>query len=111
MSLPKRRIYVSLVETPSQAELSLYERSDSKVRVSRWKGKPAPDLRMSLDSAILENKGVHCVGEQTKAIVGKLAGLSSEPEVPSPASAAAAFGHSVKAHERDYIRATFYLLC
>src|SRR5688572_24299626 len=70
MSLPKRRIYVSLIESDGDAEVSLFERYDGNIKVSRWRGAPQKDLRLRLDDAILENKSVHCVGEQTKSIQG-----------------------------------------
>jgi hypothetical protein len=112
MDLPNRRIYMFLLETEQNAELALFEESaQSKYRVSRWKGTPRKDLRQSVDEAIIQNKGVACVGEQTKAIVKKLPELRDEGEIPAPATGAAAFSHAIRGATGDYVRTTIYLLC
>jgi hypothetical protein len=110
--LRTRRVYVFTLETQKSAEIAFYEAtSPNKVTISRWTGRPDPSFHTSVSSAIIENKGVHCVGEQTKAIVERLPQLKTEQEVAAPANAKAAFSHQVRAAGNDYIRTTVYLMC
>jgi hypothetical protein len=111
MELPARRIYLLVVETASSAELLLFERtSDKEFDVKHYKASSLADLREQIATAILANKGVACVGEQTKAVVAKLS-PEDKGNIPSPASARSAFGHTVQAAGSSYTRATVFLLC
>jgi hypothetical protein len=112
MNLSGRRVFALLVEGAKNAEIRVYEQSEpGKYSVSLWKGAPSSTLRISIDQAILENKGVHCVGEQTKAIVTRMPELRTETSIPAPASAKAAFSHPIQNVGDTYVRATVYLLC
>ena len=110
--LTTRRVYVFTLEASKYAEVAFYERtSPGKVTISRWKGKPDAKFHNAVHKAIIENKGVHCVGEQTKAIVDKLPRLTKEEEISAPVNAKAAFSHQIKAVSDDYMRTSVYLMC
>src|SRR5262245_11143805 len=88
MDLPSRRVYIFTLETGKDAELAFYERtSPGKVTISRWKGKSGAELRNKVHDIIIENKGVQCVGEQSKAILSKLPELKIDKEIAAPANA------------------------
>jgi len=90
----------------------LYEKQENnQYAVHRWSGEATGSLKEDINNAILANRGIACVGEQTKAIVGRIAELRAEGTIPAPVSARAAFGHPVLRHRTDYIRTTVYLLC
>jgi hypothetical protein len=110
--LTTRRVYIFTLETAKAAEIAFYERtSPGKVTISRWSGKPDPSFYNAVNNAIIENKGVHCVGEQTKAIVSKLSELKKDQEVAAPVNAKAAFSHQVRARGGEYMRTSVYLMC
>jgi hypothetical protein len=112
MQLPARRVYMFMLETAGSAELSLYERTDdNKTKVSHWQGTSIADLRERISSGLLENRGIACVGEQTKSLVQAKLSPKNLGTIPAPVSARAAFGHTVKAYGEDYIRVTVFLLC
>jgi hypothetical protein len=112
MNLSGRRVFALLVEGSKDSEIRVYERSKPGLySVSLWKGALTPTLRSNIDKAIIDNKGVHCVGEQTKAIVGQMPELRTESDIPAPASATAAFAHPIRNMGDAYVRATVYLLC
>ena len=110
--LTTRRVYIFTLETKRSAEVAFYERTKpGRVTVSRWRGKPSGTFHSKVNEAIIANKGVHCVGEQTKTIVKKLPKLTKDDDVSAPHNAKAAFFHQVRAHGTDYVRASVYLLC
>lgn len=113
LGLDKRRVYVLAVETAQGAELRLYERTrDGKsVTVKTWTGPSMGDLGPAIGDTLLKNKGVHCAGEQTIALISSKVKLGAGEVVPAPASARAAFAHSVQNAKGDFVRATVYLLC
>lgn len=114
MGLQHRRAFMLLIETPTKAEVVLFERAsfdDPGFRVSNWRGASLGGLREQLTSVILENRGLLCIGEQ--AIKTVKARWSQEPlgSVALPASTVAAFGHFVKRYGTEYMRVTAILLC
>lgn len=114
MDLTERRMFLLAVETHDAAEVVLYEQvAGDTWSVSTWTGAGLGELRTSLGDAILANKGVFCVGEQTKGVLDHL-GIQATPQgtVPAPHSPRAAFGHPIRRHTGDgYGRATIALLC
>src|SRR5262245_37003327 len=79
MSLPRRRVFIFHLETDKEAEVAFFERASKTThRVFRWKGRPSGKLVDQINKAIIANKGVACVGEQTKAIVSKLRSVKDE---------------------------------
>jgi hypothetical protein len=112
MNLSGRRVFALLVEGTKDAEVRVFERnSPGRYSVSLWKGSLSPTLRANVDKAIIDNKGVHCVGEQTKAIVSQMPDMRIETDIPAPATATAAFSHPIRNLSGSYLRATVYLLC
>ena len=114
IALEKRRVYVLLVETHSSAELTVFDRSSVEepvVKVSQWQGRTVGDLREQLSSAILENKGIACIGEQSKRILLAKYSPAEIARIPAPVSARAAFSHLLNPYIGSYVRATVFLLC
>ena len=112
MGLPDRRGYLLLVETKQTAEFSFFERADDQhFRVSQWQGRTLGDLRERLTDVILENRGIACVGAQTKSIVKARFNPSELGTIPMPLSAKAAFSHTLRRYGNEYLRVTILLLC
>lgn len=112
MGLPDRRGYLLLVETKHSAEFSFFERADDQYfRVSQWQGETLGDLRERLTDVILENRGIACVGAQTKSIVKARFNPNELGTIPMPLSAKAAFSHMLKKYGTEYLRVTVLLLC
>jgi hypothetical protein len=110
--LTTRRVYMFTLESKTNAEIAFYERtSPQKVSISRWKGKSDQAFHSTVHKAIIENKGVHCVGEQTKSIVSSLPKLKKDEDIAAPVNAKAAFSHQLRAHGSEYLRTTLYLMC
>ena len=112
MGLPDRRGYLLLIETKDSAEFSFFERADEQhFRVSQWHGKTLGALREQLTNVILENRGIACVGAQTKSIINAKFNPDDKGTIPMPLSAQAAFSHILKKHGDEYLRVTILLLC
>jgi hypothetical protein len=110
--LSSRRVYIFTLEAARRAEIAYYESSaPGKVSIHRWSGQSDDSFHNTVHKAIIDNKGVHCVGEQTKAIVSKLPRLAKEEEISAPVNAKAAFSHQIRAHGDEYLRVTIYLMC
>ncbi|MGH9555053.1 MAG: nuclear transport factor 2 family protein, partial [Terriglobales bacterium] len=103
MGLPDRRGYVILIETADSAELAFFDRiNEQYFRVLHWEGDSVGELRERLTNTILENRGIACVGEQTKAMIKARLVLTDMGAIPTPVSARAAFSHLIKKHEGQY---------
>lgn len=114
VDLPKRKIYVLLVEGPESADVFLYEKAgENKVDLTRWTGKSAADLRTEIEKNIVSNRGIHCIGEQTKSIVLKRTEneLRRDASVDAPATVKAAVSHSLQNLGGKFVRLTLFLLC
>ncbi len=122
--LSDRRVYLALVETDHSAELSIFEKAQAKhaeaahqhgaapyVNVGHWRGSSAGDLREILANLTLENRGIACIGEQTKSIVMDKLSPQNLGTIPAPATIRAAFGHNIRQYGANYIRLTIFLLC
>jgi hypothetical protein len=110
--LTGRRVYIFTPETARRAEIAYYESTiPGKVSTHRWSGQSDDSFHNAVHKAIMDNKGVHRVGEQTKAIVSKLPRLAKEEEISAPVNAKAAFSHQVRSHGNEYLRVTIYLMC
>ena len=112
MQLPERRMYLVAVEGTNGAEVRLFQREgkSSKFRVWSWKGKSLGALNQQISQAIADNRGVACVGEQTKAIITKAVSPKDLGAVPAPVNGRAAFSHAINAAS-GFVRTTVYLLC
>ncbi|HWX39681.1 MAG TPA: hypothetical protein VN345_00900 [Blastocatellia bacterium] len=112
LPVSKLRVYMFLVETADSAELSLFERADhGTFNVSHWTGRSAGDLRETITNRMLANRGIACIGEQSKALVAERITPVKLGTIPSPVTARAAFGHSVQKYGDKYMRLSVFLFC
>jgi hypothetical protein len=112
LDLPRRRVFIFTLSNRERAELALYERTaPGRVSITSWRGRPSDLPHERIREAIIDNKGVHCVGEQTKAIVNDLSDVKFDSDIPAPANAKAAFSHSVRERGGEYANGTIYLMC
>ena len=113
VDLGDRRVYFLLVEHSQGAEVRFFERiDDTSVAVLSWCGATAGDLKARIADAILVNRGVHCIGEQTKNLILKAVDARPLGVVPAPVSPRAAFAHTIRNCGKDtFIRATAGLFC
>jgi hypothetical protein len=112
MNLPRRRIFGFVVEGGGRTAGSFYERTgDQEVTVYRWSGASDPSLHVRIAEEIERNRGVNCIGEQTKALLAELPDLRTDESVAAPVNAKAAFSHQVRDAGADYVRTTVYLMC
>lgn len=112
MGLPNRRGYLLLVETEGSAELAYFDRvTTEESKVYHWEGDSVGDLREKLTTYIMANRGIACVGAQTKALVRASLRLSDLGHIPTPLSAEAAFSHMIRKYGDRYLRVPVFLLC
>lgn len=112
LPLSKLRVYMFLVESADSAELSLFERADGNTfNVSRWQGASAGDLREQITTRMLSNRGVLCIGEQSKGLLAERIKPTKVGAVSAPVSARAAFGHTIQKYGNTYMRLTVFLFC
>jgi hypothetical protein len=112
MALPKRRVYIALLESERGAELAFFERQhDQTYKVLRWNGDNIGELRERLTNMMLKNKGIACVGAQSKALIQAKLTLNDLGNIPVPLNANAAFSHMIRRHDGEYLRLTVFLLC
>ena len=113
LPIAERRMYFLMVESSKGSEIRFFERVDeAHAAVFSWTGHAAADLRSQIDTAVLANRGVMCIGEQIKSLLGDQIALNLEGTVPAPATARAAFAHTVRTNgENGFLRATTAMLC
>jgi ketosteroid isomerase-like protein len=114
MGLSNRTGYILMIETKDTAELAMFDRvsfKDDTARVARWEGRSAAELRERLTNLMLQNRGIACIGQQSKALVKASLSTQDLGAIPVPVSARAAFGHFVKKYGPEYLRVTAFLLC
>lgn len=112
LQLKDRRVYFLTVEDEKEAEIRFFEwSSGDQWKVSRWRGAASEVPREALSRGYLTNRGVHCVGEQSKGTLQQALSLSSDETVPGPASSRAAFQHTIREFGSDFIRVTVSALC
>jgi hypothetical protein len=64
-----------------------------------------------LSTAILENRGVACIGEASKRVVRARFAPREIARIQPPSTARAAFSHLLNVYQGEYVRATVFLLC
>ena len=107
LELDSRRVFILTVEAGGDAEISFYEKtSPHKLTVKKWRGTSNGNLSAELDSTIIENKGVHCIGEQSKAVLDSFPNVTENTDVPIPVNAKAAFSHAIRAFGNNYLKVT-----
>lgn len=113
MKLDDRRVYVLVIAGEGSAEVRFFEQVDAdNWAVLAWQGTDLDGLHSRLADTVLSNQGIHCVGEQVKALLTGAVDLELQGIVPAPSSPRAAFAHTLRAHGTNkFIRATTALLC
>lgn len=113
MGLGDRRVYTLLVESADAAEVRFFEQVDAaNWAVFTWHGSSLGDLSAKLSRRMLDNQGVHCIGEQVKTVITDTVSVELRGVVPAPASPRAAFAHPLRAYgPGTFMRATVALLC
>ena len=111
--LSERRVFLQVTQGDSSADVKLYEQQkDGTFTVTEWAPKRTSRLLTKIDNEIIANKGVNCVGEQVKAVLGKeLHDGKVSNAVAAPASPQAAFSHAVKEASGEFIKTTVIILC
>jgi len=113
MHLDDRRVYALVIAGEGSAEVRFFEQVDAENwAVLSWQGADLDGLHGRLAETVLANRGIHCVGEQVKALLTGAVDLELQGIVPAPTSPRAAFAHTLRAHGTNkFIRATTALLC
>jgi hypothetical protein len=111
--LSERRVFLQVTQGDSSADVKLYEQQkDGTFTVTEWTTKQTSHLLADIDGEVVANKGVNCVGEQVKGVLGKeLEKGKVTNGVAAPASPEAAFAHSVKEASGEFIKTTIIILC
>jgi hypothetical protein len=111
--LSHRRVFLQVTQGDSGADVKLYEQqNDGTFTVTEWTGKQTSGLLADIDTAIIANKGVNCVGEQIKTILNKqLKEGKVSPSVAVPESPQAAFAPQVEKASGEFIKTTIILGC
>jgi hypothetical protein len=109
----KRRVFIQITQGSTSGEVKLYERQNGgKFTVTTWSKGQTSALLADVDKTMFDNKGVNCVGEQVTAVLrDKLGEGSVTPDVDAPANPVAAFSHSIKNTEGDFVRTVMVILC
>jgi FlaG/FlaF family flagellin (archaellin) len=113
LKLSERRVFLEVTQGDSSANVKLYEKqTDGSYTVTEWTTKETSHLLADIDEAMVSNKGVNCVGEQVKAVLGKdLKDGKVTNAVAAPATSNAAFAHAVNDAVGDFIKCTIIMLC
>src|SRR2546422_8514021 len=70
--LVQRRVYMIMIQGEGRAEARIFERfnlEDADGTVARWEEDDLGDLVTQITDVLVANKGVHCPGEQVKAML------------------------------------------
>ena len=112
LKLSEHRVFVQITQGEA-GEVKMFElQKDGTFTVTEWQGKDTSRLACDIDKAIMANKGVNCVGEQMKAAIVKALGKGKvSHSVAPPETPAAAFGHSIKAANGDFIKSAIIVAC
>ena len=111
--LSERRVFLQVTQGDSSADVKLYEQQkDGTFTVTDWTTRQTSRLLADIDRAIIDNKGVNCVGEQVKGVLAKELGEGKvSTKVPAPASSEASFAHSVKEASGEFVKSVVIILC
>jgi hypothetical protein len=109
----ERRVFVQITQGSKSGEVKLFVRKENnKFTVTRWERKDTFELLPKIDTAVFENKGLHCVGEKVIGILKeklkKPTEVQQDVPVPSPE---AAFKESVQSTDGEPVRTTVWILC
>jgi hypothetical protein len=111
--LADRRVFLQVTQGDSTADVRLFERQkDGNFTVTEWTAKQTSHLLAEIDKQIVANKGVNCVGEQVKGVLGKeLKEGKVSKDVPAPENLKGAFEHPINEAKGEFIKTVVFLLC
>jgi hypothetical protein len=117
MKLSERRQFLQITQSGrtdgAKTDVKLFEKQeDGSFKVTEWKNVKAPRLFDSIERAIIENKGMHCVGDACKKVLDKILG-PGEPAKPLEAGASPkdAFTPSVDDISGDFGKSMIIFTC
>ncbi len=110
-----RRVFVQITQGSKGGEVKLFVRKDNnKFTVTRWERKDTFELLPKIDTAVFENKGLHCVGEKVitklQQNLKKPTEVQQDVNIPSPE----VFKESVQSTDGtdgETVRTTVWILC
>jgi hypothetical protein len=107
MNFSERRQFLQITQSGrtdgGKADVKLFEKQeDGSFTVTEWTNAKAQGLFDTIERAIIDNKGYHCVGEKCKALlVEKLGPGKPAPPLKAGASPKEAFTPSVQWDIKD----------
>jgi hypothetical protein len=112
----RRRVYMLMIQGDARAEARVFERfavEDRDATVARWSDSHLGGLVTQVTEVLVTNRGVHCPGEQVKAVLADgEREFSVEGPAPAPATAKEAFLPAMEAYKDDrFVQATVMILC
>jgi len=119
IALDVRRVFLVIVETKDDAQVSYFERAQDdkgKWTVKNWTTNSAEGFKKDLHSALLSREGKGCAGVMAHELLGKEAadGLKAGKDFNSSGKASDAVKHVSPAGEepaKKYKRVTLVVLC
>jgi hypothetical protein len=119
MDFSERRQFLQITQSGrtegAKTDVKLFERQkDGSFTVTQWTNAKAQGLLDTIERAIIDNKGYHCVGEKCKALlVEKLGPGEPAPPLKAGASPQEAFTPSVQwdISEDDFGKCIVILTC
>jgi len=117
MNFSERRQFLQITQSGrtdgAKTDVKLFEKQkDGSFTVTEWTNAKAQGLFDTIERAIIDNKGYHCVGEACKAVLGKMLGPGeTAATLAAPGSAKEAFTPSVQAVSGDFVKSIVILTC
>jgi hypothetical protein len=117
MKLSERRQFLQITQSDrtddAKADVKLFEKqNDGNFKVTEWTNAKAQGLFDTIERAIIENKGKHCVGDACKAVLDKMLGPGKTAEsMAAAASPKEAFTPSVQAASGDFVKSMIIFTC
>ena len=109
----EHRVFIQITQGHKSGSVKFFEKTpgSNDYTVTEWEPHETAELVAALDRTIMANKGVNCVGEQMKAVLKKLGKGKTTHDVAEPASASAAFSHSVKEASGEFLKTVIIFGC
>jgi hypothetical protein len=113
--LVQRRVYMLMVQGSDRGETRIYERfsfEDSEGTIATFQEESLGDLVTQIIEVLVDNKGVHCPGEQVKATLSVGREFEVEGPSPAPATAREAFSPALAEFRNEsFVQASVMVLC
>jgi len=117
MKPSERRLFLQITKSGrtdgGEADVKLFEKQkDGRFTVTEWPKAKAQGLFDTIEKAIIDNKGKHCVGEACKHELSKLLGPGEPaPTLKADASPKEAFTSSVQSISDDFGSSMIIFAC